>query len=134
MTTTTKARPVYRELASAIIARRNCIESGNTQWRDRWTDRIEHIERDILPSGSGIDCGSKVDVDESDSRKIFIDLSFHHMDENGYYDGWTEHRITVSPSFDGIELKISGRDRNQIKDYLHDVYYHALTDVYIEED
>jgi len=46
------------------------------------------------------------------------------MNEHGFYDGWTEHRITVKPSLAfGFELTISGRDRNEIKDYLSDVFY-----------
>jgi len=95
-------------------------------------DMLEDIAKNYLPSGSGIDSGCAIDVDASDSRKIFIDTSYHHMNDGGYYDGWTEHRITVSPSFDGIDIKISGRDRNQIKDYLHDVFYTALTADYVD--
>jgi hypothetical protein len=50
------------------------------------------------------------------------------MDDVGYYDGWTEHTLTVRPSLAfGIDLKFSGRNRNQIKDYLHEVFHEALT-------
>jgi hypothetical protein len=49
------------------------------------------------------------------------------MDENGYYDGWTEHRITIRAEFGGISVNVSGRNRNDIKDYLHEVYHHALS-------
>jgi hypothetical protein len=56
------------------------------------------------------------------------------MNDGGFYDGWTEHTITVTPSFIGsMNIKISGRDRNQIKDYLHDVFSTALTEE-INED
>lgn len=115
-------QPLYQHIASAIVARRNCTERNNTEWHGRWTELLDHIAKNLLPSGSGIDCGSTIDIDASDSSRFFIDLSFHHMNENGYYDGWTEHRITVKPSFDGIDLRISGKDRNEIKDYLHEVY------------
>ena len=49
-------------------------------------------------------------------------------DENiaRFYDGWTQHILTILPSFDGFTLSISGVDRNQIKEYLHETYYHAL--------
>jgi hypothetical protein len=50
------------------------------------------------------------------------------MNDAGYYDGWTDHIVIVSPSFDGIDIKISGRNRNDIKDYLHDVFHAALTE------
>jgi len=83
--------------------------------------------QDELPSGSGIDSGCKIDLDNSTPEKIIITFGFHHMDENGSYDGWTDHKLTVKPSFSGIDIKISGRDRNQIKDYLYDVFQTVLT-------
>jgi len=48
------------------------------------------------------------------------------MNENGYYDGWTSHTVTVTPGWNGPELRITGRDRNQIKDYLYDTFHYAL--------
>ena len=48
-----------------------------------------------------------------------ISTSFHHMDEWGGYDGWTDHDIFISASFIDPEItSISGRDRNDIKDYI----------------
>lgn len=44
------------------------------------------------------------------------------MNECGYYDGWTAHTITVTPSFSGFNLLISGRDRNDIKAYIRDTF------------
>jgi hypothetical protein len=49
------------------------------------------------------------------------------MNDGGFYDGWTEHTVVVTPSFRGINLRISGRDRNQIKEYLYETYDYALT-------
>ena len=93
---------------------------------DSATSRLSDLE-DELPSGSGIDSGCKIDLDSSTSEKIVITFGFHHMNDGGYYDGWTEHKLTVKPSFlFGIDLKISGRDRNQIKDYLYDLFSFEL--------
>ena len=47
-------------------------------------------------------------------------------DDVGMYDGWTEHELHVTPSFGGIDLRITGRDRNETKGYLYDVYAIAL--------
>jgi len=45
------------------------------------------------------------------------------MNENGYYDGWTDHVIHVTPSLtQGFSLRITGTNRNGIKDYLVDIY------------
>lgn len=115
-------------LANALVARENCHAKGNTEWFDKWTAAIHSIEDD-LPSGSGIDRGTKVDLDLSDGRKmIVLDLSYHHMNEGGMYDGWTEHRCTITPDLlHGFTIKFSGPNRNDIKEYLHDVYQTALS-------
>jgi hypothetical protein len=48
------------------------------------------------------------------------------MNDTGYYDGWTEHTVTVTPSFSGINIRVSGRNRNDIKDYIHETFSYAL--------
>lgn len=122
------ARYLYSELASAIGAYKNCEQSGNTEWKHRHHDWIEHMQENLLPSGSGIDCGTTIDLERSHMEKLVLNTSFHHMDDNGYYDGWTEHTVTVTPSFtSGVNLRISGPNRNDIKEYLHEVFYTALT-------
>ena len=121
-------RPLYQELASAVQARLNCIASSDSEWEGKHEERIEALVKNHLPSGSGIDSGTAIDLDKSTGEKLVLTLSYHHMDEMGGYDGWTEHTITVRPSLlFGIDLTISGRDRNRIKDYLYEVYQYALT-------
>jgi hypothetical protein len=78
-----------------------------------------------LPSGSGIDNGTKV-ADISDSA-LLLSCGFHHMNDGGMYDGWTEHTIRVKPDWRGIKLTVTGRNRNEVKDYLGELYYDALT-------
>jgi hypothetical protein len=46
---------------------------------------------------------------------------------DGFYSGWTDHTVIVRPSFRGINVRISGRDRNGIKEYLAETYDYALT-------
>ena len=84
---------------------------------------------DDLPSGSGWDCGTKLDYEKSNPDKLVFYGSYHHMNENGMYDGWTEHTIIVTPSLAfGFDVKITGRDRNDIKDYLGEMFQHALSE------
>ncbi len=78
-----------------------------------------------LPSGSGFDNGTEIDERSTPSRLVLL-TSFHHMDENGNYDGWTSHTVTVTPTFAGLDVRVSGRDRNNIKDYIADVFRAAL--------
>jgi len=99
---------------------------GNKEWEDKHGDILDSIEK-ILPRGSGIDSGTTIDREKTTRSKIVLNTSYHHMDTNGYYDGWTEHTVIVTPSFDGIDIRITGRNRNDIKDYLHEIFDHALS-------
>ena len=120
---------LYQELASRIQARLNCAESGNVEWFEKHEARIEELVKNYMPSGSGFDCGTKIDLDKSTPEKLVFYTDFHHMNEVGYYDGWTEHRITVRPSLAfGFTLTISGKNRNEIKDYIHQAFDCALNE------
>ena len=122
-------RPLYRELASLVCARQNCAKSGNSEWHDRHTERIEELVRNHMPSGSGIDSGTHLDLDKSSEDRLVFRFGYHHMNDCGIYDGWTEHKAIVIPSLQfGFHLNITGRDRNDIKDYLHDVFSAALSE------
>lgn len=96
----------------------------DSQWGPIARARLDQLV-DMLPSGSGIDSGTK--LESASATKIVLTAGFHHMNENGYYDGWTEHKITVRPVFGGLDITISGRNRNDIKEYLHQVYHDALS-------
>ena len=118
---------VYQRLAQLLIAVENCRKAGNGDWLEKHTDSIGKLVADTMPSGSGWDCGTKLDVTSNPAQLVFSG-SFHHMDENGSYDGWTDHSVIVRPSLAyGLELRIAGRDRNDIKEYLHELFEYALT-------
>jgi hypothetical protein len=113
-------------LASLVQARINCTRSNNTEWFGKHSDRIDEIAKNLLPSGSGIDSGTAVDLDRSTGDKLVLTTAFHHMNDGGMYDGWTEHTVIVTPTFDGIDCRITGRDRNGIKEYLSGVFNTCL--------
>jgi hypothetical protein len=114
---------LYKELASAIDARKRCKETGNAEWFERHSETIEQLVADFLPSGSGWDCGTKIDLEASHADFIELFGEFHHMNDGGMYDGWTAHSIIVTPSLlNGFNLRISGRNRNEIKDDLHEMF------------
>lgn len=120
-------RKLYQILAAKIQARLNCIRAGNEVWELTHRHEIEALVKNRMPSGSGVDCGTKIDLDESEPNRLVFTFSYHHMDSNGFYDGWTEHRVIVTPDLAfGFNLKITGRDRNQIKEYLTEIYSEAL--------
>ena len=126
------SKTLIQIIASTINARKNCSKKGNLGWFENHSAKLKYIEENSLPSGSGIDNGTRIDLDRSTENKIVLYTSYHHMNEGGYYEGWSEHRITIKPGFNGIDIFISGRNKNDIKEYLHDVYYTALTGLYEE--
>lgn len=120
--------PLYVALARAIGAHKRCKESGRLEWEARHAARVALLARNHLPSGSGLDLTPAVDVERSTEERIVITRAdFHHMNDGGFYDGWTSHEITVRPSLAfGFQLSITGRNRNEIKDYLHETFGAAL--------
>lgn len=106
----------------------------NCQWRKTVNeifssvceDRIDKLEK-MLPSGSGIDSGCKINREKSGEDKVIIEFDFHHMDDNGYYDGWTHHEIIIKPKlWNNFDFRITGRNKRMIEDYLNDVFDYAL--------
>lgn len=125
-------RPLYRILAGAIAAYKNCEDDpSRTEWRDRHREHIEHIMKNLMPSGSGWDLGTKFDFDNSNGERLVMFGEFHHMNDGGMYDGWTAHTITVKPSLQfGIDIHVKGKNRNEIKDYLHEMFHQVITEEY----
>ena len=120
------ARPLYQELASTLDAYKRCQQTGNTEWEQKHLTRLRELELNALPRGGGIDPGVKIDLDASTPNKLVLTTSFHHMTE-GMYNGWTDHTITVRPSLiHGFTLTIIGSNRNDIKEYLHEVFQDCL--------
>ena len=115
----------YQKLAGTIQARANCEKSGNSEWEHNHDCTIQEIMRD-MPSGSGIDSGNT--LGKSNSERIVIESSFHNMTD-GYYDGWIDYTITITPSLQhGFLMAIKGNfgKHQGLKDYLMDTYYTTL--------
>lgn len=135
------ARYLYSELSNLIQARQNCADimngfrsgDGNNaqEWFHRHEETIDNLVQRHMPSGSGFDSGTALDFDASHADKLVFHTSFHHMNEAGYYDGWTAHKITITPSLSfGFHVRVSGRNRNDIKDYISECFANALrTDI-----
>lgn len=118
---------LYRKLAQSLAARENCAKSGNVEWFDRHAETIQQLIENHMPSGSGFDNGPGFDWEASNPNKLVFHTSFHHMDDDGMYDGWTDHTVTIVPSLAyGFEIRVSGRDRNKIKDYIAECFNSAL--------
>ncbi len=110
-----------------------------------------------MPSGSGIDAGTILKLEESRADRLVFEIGYHHMDENGFYCGWSTRELIVTPSlinefdmefinedasgadFSGImqdeetgeDIEYDDRDfaMETTGEYLYDVYDHALRQV-----
>lgn len=105
----------------------NSLDNGNGEWVTRWRKRLTMLV-ELIPHGNGIDIGPRTCDDVSvEPSAIRFSVSFHHMNSDGFYVGWTEHDVTIRPAFDGVDVQISGRNRRDVKDHLHEVMEHAFT-------
>lgn len=130
--------PLYVALSELVEARLNCMHRGQQvfghsvtetelgAWKGMHERNLLALVAEHMPSGSGVDSGTQLDLNKSEAQKLVFTTAFHHMNDHGTYDGWTEHQVTVTPVFGGVKIEISGRDRNQIKEYLHDIFAEAL--------
>lgn len=121
------AKPLYQQLASLVQARLNCIERGNHEWNNNHTQTLHNLVKEHLPSGSGFDNGTTIDLSECLPDKLVLHTSYHHMDEHGGYCGWTEHKVVVTPSLAfGFNVKVSGPNKNDIKEYIAESFNNDL--------
>jgi len=100
-------QPFYKALASAIVARNNCLDSwGNSEdeanlrhWEAmtyEWDDRIEELICH-LPQGSGFDSEPSIDLENASDERILIEGSYHAMDD-GSYLCWVDFGVLIRPS------------------------------------
>lgn len=119
---------VLSRIASEVERSIRCADSSPDNARDA-ADSADEFVREFLPRGAGFDNGTAIDWERSKPNRIVFETAFHHMDEFGGYDGWTDHRVTIVPDFvHDYDMKINGRDRNEIKDYIADTFRSCLDD------
>jgi hypothetical protein len=126
---------VYQVLAQLVGALHRCEASGNTEWIRKHRERIESLVMKHFPSGSGFDVGTGLNEDKSTEEKLVFHTSYHHMKDVGYYDGWTDHKINVTPSlaFD-FRIAVTGRDRNDIKNHIGECFQFSLSSEVSEDE
>ena len=60
-------------------------------------EQMEDLVKNYLPSGSGFDGDISID-EKSTDEKIIIRVEYHHMDINGFYDGWSTFKVIITAS------------------------------------
>ena len=111
---------VYQALAQATSG------GFNEEWAAVMEEKIDIIMQGA-PSGSGIDSGTRIIAEKCSREKLVFSADYHHMNEVGFYDGWTEHLIIVTHDLINLNIRVTGKNRNNIKEYLAEVYHYWLT-------
>jgi hypothetical protein len=88
----------------------------------------EYIVRELLPKGSGFDDYPAI-VEASDSEVIIV-IRYHPLNEDGYYEGWIEERLHITPSIIHTyksELTDNSGAEEGIREYILDTYHEVLS-------
>jgi len=110
--------PLYKLIASQI-------NMAHSQMRSTYA--LEALMKH-MPSGSGIDAGTKLLLSESSADKLVFFVEFHHMDSNGSYCGWSSRKIVVSSSLvseftlDVEDEDYSGVDTEELNEETGETY------------
>lgn len=68
--------PLYRSIAEKLDAKRRCEESNNMEWHDKWDERISALIQEYMPSCSGFDNGTTLDMEFSRENKLIFLYKF----------------------------------------------------------
>ncbi len=124
-----------RRFAVCFQAYHNCFKgAGNPIWEVRWEETLERMAKELLPSGSGFDNGVQFDIVLSRKNRLVFHASYHHMNQHGYYNGWLDYDIFITPDLaDGFSIRTTGVD-SETKGYVGDQMYYALAERYENDD
>ena len=129
-------KKIYKALATKAYSRLRCIDSINEssnsdnienwkKWTNRYEDEIDNIMRNHFPYGSGVDNGCTFNYEKSCGNRLVINSGYHCMNENGYYDGWVNFTVTLTPDLE-LDYKLNIRGNfgkyRHVKDYLYQIF------------
>lgn len=120
-------RPLYRIIASLREAIANCRKSGNQEWEYK---HELHLKKaiDLIPLGVEL-------METSHKDKFYLTFTYPIYNDVGYHIRTEDYRVRVTPSWDGIDLRIFGWDNwADYKDYFYDTLHHALSAEYTNEE
>ena len=93
----------------------------------KWEDL--KLLNELLPNGNLIrrEGGTMISL-KSTETKIVIDTAYWHYETSR----WTEHQVVITPSFeDEINIRVTGKNEDNIKEYLQDIFREALMKEYV---
>lgn len=110
---------LYQKIAR-VASQKNAI----LKWQE--FDKLQKL----LPIGNGIEAKSVILL-KSTEKRIVIDTAYWHPNVSYETSRWTDHQIVITPSFEGeINIRVTGKNLNNIKEYLNEVFREALMKEY----
>lgn len=124
--------PIYQQIARQISHRQRLLNSDEdtSKGLSDCEDKLDDLA-DLLPSGSGIDDGTRIDLEKSRPDMVILNSSYHVMID-GMYSYWRDYTVTIFPSLCfpfmlDIDLD-EPENTDDIQDYLYQTYEQALTE------
>ena len=116
-------------IASTVGALKRCESEKtlNLEWAPRHRATLKRIERNLLPSGCGIDNGTQIDTVASNEQRLVFQVPYHVMNGNGMYAGWRDVTVIVRPTFNGPDIRVHRARDESLADYLADVFRECLS-------
>lgn len=91
--------------------------------------RFDMLEK-LLPIGNGIEKECEISL-KSTKKRIVIDTAYRHPNDSYETSRLTNHQIIITPSFEEeINIRVTGKNVDNIKEYLHEVFREALMKEY----
>ena len=100
-------KTLAQEISTRLVALNNCIKTDNVEWQAKHRAALDELDK-RLPSGSGLDIPPTVarDAGADNALAFYIHGSYHHMNDNGCYVGWSRFRLKVEATFDGLSVDL----------------------------
>lgn len=81
---------------------------------------------ELLPIGNAIETECDLLLNSTKKRIVIFTAYWHPIMKE-----WINHQVIITPSFEGeIDIRVTGKNVNNIKQYLHDVFREALLKEY----
>lgn len=112
---------MYQALAQFLAGMRSQSSSLNHVLKCKM--RLAHVVDNYLPSCNMRNINKTFLHYSSSPKRLIFHTSYQHDDRT-----WTDHKVVVTPSlmYDAPDIKITGKNKNQINDYLHEVFAQGL--------
>lgn len=100
-----------------------------------WAKKTKELSllQELLPNGYGIreHEGLAVILLESTKKRIVIETTYWHPNDSYETSRGTVHQVVITPSFeDEINIRVTGQNENNVKEYLEDIFREALMKEY----